>query len=310
MLGVNILGHWLESLDYTFEITEGCTRYQSPRSTCSECIKSCPVEAMSLDDGKPVIDPKTCVECGLCVASCPVQAVEGFLPERTVIDQCLVIDEAFPPTPKELLVYHKKGVTTLVSNDDFIDSNWRQVIHDTNTLLAELGEPVFQLSFTPPAPPKSKKISRRELFFVWEKDLKNVGKSMMPAKWRFNHKQLNMAKYYPDYQFVTITLDTEKCSLCKTCQMLCPKGCLAISDTHFSISNQQCTNCSLCQDTCPEGALSLTAKIAPHSTEEHTLFNHTCSGCKQSFQSFDENKDLCFVCVKMSDSPFATQTIV
>ena len=41
---------------------------------CISCGAECPVGAISEGDGKYVIDPETCTECGACADTCPVGA--------------------------------------------------------------------------------------------------------------------------------------------------------------------------------------------------------------------------------------------
>lgn len=36
-----------------------------------ECIDTCPVEALSLENGKAVVDEDECIDCGACVEVCP-----------------------------------------------------------------------------------------------------------------------------------------------------------------------------------------------------------------------------------------------
>jgi ferredoxin len=36
---------------------------------CGDCVDVCPVEAISVENGKVVID-KECIECGACVNMC------------------------------------------------------------------------------------------------------------------------------------------------------------------------------------------------------------------------------------------------
>jgi len=43
---------------------------------CESCVPVCPVEAISMKDGKAVIDQDTCTECGACVAECPTEAIK------------------------------------------------------------------------------------------------------------------------------------------------------------------------------------------------------------------------------------------
>lgn len=42
---------------------------------CEQCVNTCPVEAIALNDGKAKVSD-ACVDCGQCVDACPVQAIE------------------------------------------------------------------------------------------------------------------------------------------------------------------------------------------------------------------------------------------
>lgn len=42
---------------------------------CGACVETCPVQALSMVDGKADVDEGTCVDCGACVGVCPVQAL-------------------------------------------------------------------------------------------------------------------------------------------------------------------------------------------------------------------------------------------
>jgi len=44
---------------------------------CAACVDTCPVDAISEQGEKHVIDPATCTDCGACVDSCPVDAIEA-----------------------------------------------------------------------------------------------------------------------------------------------------------------------------------------------------------------------------------------
>ena len=41
---------------------------------CGTCASECPVEAISEQDGKYVINADECLECGACAGVCPVDA--------------------------------------------------------------------------------------------------------------------------------------------------------------------------------------------------------------------------------------------
>ncbi len=56
---------------------------------CAICVNACPVEAISMVDGKAVIDENRCIDCGQCVRTCPRNAIysnlnsqQNFEPEQ------------------------------------------------------------------------------------------------------------------------------------------------------------------------------------------------------------------------------------
>jgi len=51
-------------------ITDDCTN-------CAACEDSCPVNAISEQSSKRVIDADTCIDCGACVDTCPVNAIHA-----------------------------------------------------------------------------------------------------------------------------------------------------------------------------------------------------------------------------------------
>jgi len=45
--------------------------------SCQECQTSCPMSAVTMTEGLPVIDEARCLKCGLCVRGCPAKAMTG-----------------------------------------------------------------------------------------------------------------------------------------------------------------------------------------------------------------------------------------
>jgi ferredoxin len=43
---------------------------------CETCVPVCPVEAITMQDDKAVIDQETCTQCEACVSTCPVEAIK------------------------------------------------------------------------------------------------------------------------------------------------------------------------------------------------------------------------------------------
>ena len=70
---INIIKNLIKrrmKIKMAYTITDKCIK-------CGACISACPVEAISMKDGKVVIDPKKCISCGTCFAVCPVGAPQA-----------------------------------------------------------------------------------------------------------------------------------------------------------------------------------------------------------------------------------------
>jgi ferredoxin len=54
------------------DTAEGCVG-------CGDCIDICPVDAVKMDDDRPVIDMDWCIGCGVCATKCPNNAITMIL---------------------------------------------------------------------------------------------------------------------------------------------------------------------------------------------------------------------------------------
>ncbi|MCL6572599.1 MAG: 4Fe-4S binding protein [Bacillus sp. (in: Bacteria)] len=294
---MGLLGKWVESLDYQYEIGESCTRYRSPHSTCQKCVSSCHENAISLVNAKPVIEKNKCIECGNCIASCPEQAVIGIFPKRTIFQNQLVVTNDFLPTVEELLVLYKKGIKSIIYEEPSLIGQWEVAVHEADFVLAQLGEEPFSISLK--AIEKQEKLySRRDLFSLWQKESKSVVKHITPAKWHFNQDSFDVAKYFKDFQFTTITVDIQTCTLCKACQQLCQRDCFEITNEGFFISTKTCSSCQLCVDICPEQSITMMELISPINVTKHQVYKKQCSVCKKTYESLRESDVKCVMCTK------------
>lgn len=42
---------------------------------CTKCVRSCPSEAIHMENNRAIIDPEKCTYCGICVKECPTHAI-------------------------------------------------------------------------------------------------------------------------------------------------------------------------------------------------------------------------------------------
>lgn len=298
---MGLLSKWVESLDYEYEVLSTCTRHRSPRSTCKKCLDVCEEEAITLVKDKPVISSEKCSECGNCISVCPVQAVAGIFPKRSVADNKLIAEGCQIPTPKELLVLYKKGVRGLISEETATVERWKPVLEEVNLVLEQMDKEPFTITIQKLQPAEEEVYSRRELFSLWRKEGQSIMKQVAPAKWRFNQQQLDLSKYYPDYQFVTISIDPNKCILCKACEFLCEKQCLKIGDENFTVTAQTCSNCQLCVDVCSERAITIQEQISIAEDIHYPIYKKTCTACNQFYDTLQEHVEKCVMCTKREE---------
>lgn len=291
---MGLLSKWVESLDYEYEILPSCTRFVSPHSHCEKCVVSCNNEAISLIKGIPAIQHNKCIECGKCISACPVQAIAGIYPKRTIIQNQLVIKRQNVPTVKELLILYKNGVKEIIGETASLIELWRQPIRKANSILGQLDEMPFSVFIK--SVEEEEYFSRKEFFSFWKKEAKSALKQVVPAKMRFNQDALDIQKYYKDYQFTSITIDIEKCVLCKACQKLCKKKCFDFQDNYLMVSPQGCSSCQLCVDACPEQAIIVEDKISKKQETKLSINRNVCITCHKPYITLREHDEKCVAC--------------
>ena len=76
---------WLFEILITVPFTPVWTRFRQPVRdfrvsgkcvSCGKCERGCPLNVITLRDGKPVWKGKSCAHCMACIQNCPVQAIE------------------------------------------------------------------------------------------------------------------------------------------------------------------------------------------------------------------------------------------
>jgi electron transport complex protein RnfB len=49
---------------------------------CGMCVRTCPVDAIVIENNLARIDHEKCITCGLCVKKCPTNAIRDYIPVR------------------------------------------------------------------------------------------------------------------------------------------------------------------------------------------------------------------------------------
>ncbi|HEY2420392.1 MAG TPA: 4Fe-4S dicluster domain-containing protein [Neobacillus sp.] len=288
-----ILLNWLESLHMDLQVRQKCSRLTNRKSTCSICLEQCLQGAINLSELSITIDPTKCTTCGDCIIACPLSAIEGVGTKRIFDHGCLVYDASFTPLEKELLIYKKRGITSILIDQNPLNNEWEKVLNEVNELLILLDDSPITVK----KKRTNEKLSRRAFFNSFEKEGKQLAKRMAPASWQIDVDDWNLAGYYHDYQFFTVEIDKTKCTLCQACFSLCVQNAFTLKESCLQIENEKCVNCNSCTDICPEQAIQVKANIKKKSVAHETIHSKECRACGQLFYTFQEEIEKCHICL-------------
>jgi Fe-S-cluster-containing hydrogenase component 2 len=287
---MSILVNWLESLHEEMSVTSKCLRGQNRKSTCTYCVEKCENEAIQIN-GIIVIDTNKCTLCGDCMIACPLSAIEGIANNRYFEKGSLVFDESYTPSLKELLIYKKRGMTSIqVANQ--LNHEWETVLVSVNEKLQLLDEnPIVVVDQI-----KDEVLSRRAFFGSFQNEGKQLAKSMAPAAWKMEKNDWKLTKYYPDFQFYCVEINKRQCTLCQVCISLCPEDVFQLEDGKLVIENGRCVNCTSCTDVCSEDAIEINSDIRRKIEQFEPVIYNTCQDCGHSFYTFVKETEKCHIC--------------
>ncbi|WP_066308265.1 4Fe-4S dicluster domain-containing protein [Bacillus sp. FJAT-29814] len=287
--------NWLESLSHEIKATDHCLRKISPFSTCTSCVDSCESQAISFENGIPMVNNQNCNLCGRCVTVCPVVALEGKSPSRKVVNKVLILEDGPAPTVNELLFMYKNEIRTISISSP--NQNVDQIIKETNSQLMGMNNLPFEIRNDQESINlQEKKLSRRDFFNKLSFDSKKLAAATVtPAKWRFNYTKFKRIGMFPDWALFTIDFHKEQCTLCETCFRLCPENVFSIEGEQLKLSAGNCTGCSLCVDVCKFEGINIKQEIRESAVECMTIHKRNCKTCGDPFYSWEE-EDSCFIC--------------
>jgi ferredoxin len=289
---MSILVNWLESLHEEMKVTTKCSRVRNKKSTCSYCMEKCEPKAIELSGDVLIIDSKKCTLCGECMIACPLSAIEGVASNRNFEKGSLNFDNSFTPSLKELLIYKKRGMTSIQISDQALNPDWEKVLEETNKLLQLLNESPIPVSVKV----KNEVLSRRAFFGSFQREGKQLAKSMAPVAWKMEKDDWKLTKYFPNYQFYTVEMNQDQCTLCHACFSLCGEEVFELMDGQLLIKAERCVNCTSCRDVCPEKAIKIQPEIKRKSEQYKFVHLKTCKDCGHTFYSFDKETEKCQIC--------------
>lgn len=275
------------------KITENCSRQSNLHSTCTFCVEACKKGALSPDLQSIDLNHEGCNSCGDCVIACPLSAIEGIVDSRDFCKGSLLYSESYTPTVKELLIYKKRGVQSIQTQDIPMNDQWKKVLTQTNKVLEVVGEPVIEVVQKAQV---EEKLSRRSFLTSFKREGKQLAKNMAPASWKLEADQWKLAIYYPEYQFYTILIDRKKCTLCHACKTFCTQKVFQIVNQTLKINHQNCVGCTACSDICSEDAIQISTEVKKINEEYVELHSKICLNCGQSFVTFLPETLKCHVC--------------
>lgn len=275
------------------KITNKCSRKRNVRSTCTSCLEACTHQAFSINQHSIEVDIERCTSCGDCTIACPLSAIEGVAVTRAFENRSLIDNGTYIPTMKELLIYKKRGLTSVQIDTTPVDQLWETVLQQTNKILMDLKEAPIEIE----QKATEEKVSRRAFFTSMKTGGKKLAKSMAPAAWKMEANEWNLANYYPESQFYSLELDKNKCTLCKACFTFCSQEVFHLHDAFLQIESAKCVNCTDCIDICLEDAIEIKPEIKKKSDLRSPIHAKKCRDCRQSFHSFQYETEKCPICV-------------
>ena len=289
---MSILVNWLESLHEEMKVSSKCVRVRNRKSTCVFCIEACKQNAFEIKDHLLILDRNKCTMCGDCILICPLSAIKGVISNRFFVGGSLLFNHNYVPSIKELLIYKKRGMTSIQVSHHPLTVEWKMVVSQSNDYLQILDEDSIEVV----QKGKEEVISRRAFLGSFQKEGRQLAKSMAPASWRMEKDDWKITRYYPDYQFFTVKLNRKKCTLCQACFTLCPENVFQIKDLLLVIQNEKCVYCTSCTDVCPTNAIEIVRGVKRINDNQENVHLKECIVCEHTFYTFNVETVKCHVC--------------
>jgi Fe-S-cluster-containing hydrogenase component 2 len=182
---MSIFVNWLESLHEEMKVSSRCVRERNWKSTCGFCVETCKQNAFEIKNHLLMLETNKCTLCGECMIACPLSGIEGVLSNRAFDGGSMVFDPNYVPSIKELLIYKKRGMTSIQVSHQPLSLEWKTVVAQSNSHLLMLDENPIEVV----QKVKDDVLSRRAFFGSFQKEGKQLAKSMAPAAWKMERDE-------------------------------------------------------------------------------------------------------------------------
>lgn len=183
---------------------------------CRLCERECPTKAISMIEGKAVIDQKKCINCGICFNTCPVKAIE-------------IKSEA----KNEVQIKQDKTSKT--------EENVKKKSDET-------GKTTLETSIGTEVSSKSKDLNNNEDVLSSED---NTNSSVNLTSEEDIVKGDEDSKIFKPFHKV----QTDVCIGCQICIPECPVDAITLKNGKAFIDSEKCINCGICAQKCPVKAI-------------------------------------------------------
>lgn len=255
-------------------INELCAHNSYWKSSCNECIKACPFEALAIDfDNKVVV--VDCIGCGVCYSACENDAID--LGRNTDIEIIKGVENpsfgcifsqgenklsCVSRITENLIVYFvlKFGYINIYMGDcsnckfknslEIFEKNLnkaKQILEAfcINTESVKIKQAKSSEPFEP-----NLGIARRNILKIKE----NIPKRSFLIE--LVKENIKNHAFYPGIINLSIA---DTCDFCSICESVCPKGAIIIEKDQTAaiyFNPSVCSACKNCIDACPKNALS------------------------------------------------------
>jgi len=269
---------------------------------CSQCVFSCPSNAISVIEGKVKIDENKCTYCGLCSASCPIGAISLAYPTWNSITLMTKVI--------------KKGKITVSCDASKADL----LVPCLGVLGPEEIYSLYSFYDLDLICPNENCVNRRaalnaiNIFNEVKEKMKIKPSTYLTGVKRADYTRVISSANISGKSSFDIhayrVIMTEDCTLCGVCVRKCPTKAFnfSIKDSKLMINfnPSKCVGCNACVSLCEEDAIIVTREYDYSSLHEgysYVTAEDEIVKCKRCGKPFDNKKKILRVASILNVNP-------